>query len=380
MTLLRSGWATTNREELYFILREYLGGPGQYDGKSTSPNVFYLPLAGTEAAVCLTFREREIVRIDPGPAFDPAVWSQVVDEIERPVAIGFGREYAFCSRRVRGSWHGARSQVVILPPPDDAPTPAYEMAQHPFILEFPVNTGRRWPITNFRRIRAHRLLSSVLNLLLRGRVTILPKQSRHFWGIDPSRPLPQRSEWLQEFYTGRLGKAVLPQGAPPSEPPLREVKAGVYYRDFGDDGSGLGVPDDLDDLLCRYQALSPEHAAKLERAAFWIRTAAEQWTISASSTFASLAIAVEALGKPPGGAAARFRAFLEKYAPSASLKKQRHEMYRLRSEILHGSQLLDLDRDALLGWAPPELADGELLEKLGGLVGIAVRNWLRKPT
>jgi hypothetical protein len=119
--------------------------------RARNPNTFYLPLAGSSCQIKLTFSDRkQIVAIEPGPAFDSARWEQIVAEIERPGPYKTGREYSFSSFRVAGSWRGTRSGVQILPPPPEAPRAPFEMAEHPFILEYPVKVSDLWPITNFR--------------------------------------------------------------------------------------------------------------------------------------------------------------------------------------------------------------------------------------
>src|ERR1700674_1453166 len=49
-----------------------------------------------------------------------------------------GREFSFNTFRVGGWWRGERSGVQILPPPEGAPRAPVEIADHPFILEFPI--------------------------------------------------------------------------------------------------------------------------------------------------------------------------------------------------------------------------------------------------
>ena len=69
---------------------------------------------------------------------------QVVEEIERTELYKIGRDCSFSSFRVTGSWRGKRSGVQILPPPPDAPQTSIEIAEHPFILEFPVKVSDLW--------------------------------------------------------------------------------------------------------------------------------------------------------------------------------------------------------------------------------------------
>jgi len=59
-----------------------------------------------------------------------------------------------------------------------------------------------------------------------------------------------------------------------------------------------------------------------------------------------------------------------------SLEVGRQKMYALRSDILHGSGLMEMDLEAHFGWAPPEWNEEELLRELWGLTRIALRNLL----
>jgi hypothetical protein len=148
----------------------------------------------------------------------------------------------------------------------------------------------------------------------------------------------------------------------------------------GHDGRGLSIPADLDESICRFMQLSKANREKFGRAGFWMETASRQWTISSSASFASLAIAIEALGDRDARPTARFRSFIERYAPGTSLESRRNEMYALRSEILHGSGLMEIDQDAHFGWTPPEQNESDLMDELWGVTRIAILNWLKDPT
>ena len=146
---MRTGWTDLDAGELRFILLERIGQPGQYDGRDSNPNTFYLPLAGSSCQIKLTFSDSaQIISIEPGPAFESARWEQVVEEIERTNPPRVGRDLSFSTFRVAGSWRGSRCGVQILPPPADAAQAPMEMAEHPFILEYPVKVSDLWPITS----------------------------------------------------------------------------------------------------------------------------------------------------------------------------------------------------------------------------------------
>jgi hypothetical protein len=149
-------WPSLDSTELRILLHEIIGGMGQADLGVAKPSKFYLPMAGLSCRVVLTFKGKKVVAIEPGQAFDAAQWREITNEIEHSILVGrtrVGREYSFSSRRVIGSWRGEHSDVQILPAPDDAPTAPVELADHPFILEFPLMVSNLNAVTNYRRLR-----------------------------------------------------------------------------------------------------------------------------------------------------------------------------------------------------------------------------------
>jgi hypothetical protein len=122
--------------------------------------------------------------------------------------------------------------------------------------------------------------------------------------------------------------------------------------------------------------------------------ASRKWTISVSSSFASLVSAVESLtdrgtthrvfceqcqddrSHEVPGATERFRSFFETYAPGAALRKRRTQMYEFRSGILHGSDLMQMDQDLAFGLDPPDWNERKLHSELWSITRLALRNWL----
>jgi hypothetical protein len=209
---------------LKLLLDKRIGGPGQFDGRETNPNTFYLPQARAFCRIELTFRENKIIAVKPGPAFDSVEWQKIADEIESAILVGplkVGREYSFSGFRVPGSWSGLRSGVQILPPAPEAPRAPVEVAAHPFILEFPIIGAPNddlWSITNHRRIREHRRLTLLLNVLLTARVSIHPRMSEHVWAYIPAAEggSPNgESRWLQLLFWAPLGAPVSDVLSPP---------------------------------------------------------------------------------------------------------------------------------------------------------------------
>jgi hypothetical protein len=195
-----------------------------------------------------------------------------------------------------------------------------------------------------------------------------------------------------------IGEAVLNELSRPIGQKLEEIDSDRYYEEARHDGPGLSMPHDLDDLICRSRSLLPALQAKFDRATYWLRMAGRQWEDSMSASYASLVSSAEALTTAKGtkhnvycdeckenrshdvpGATEKFRAFFEKYAPDPGLRERRSKMYGLRSKILHGSDLMQLDQDRAFGWDPPWRNEREMHTELWTLMRIAARNWLRNP-
>jgi hypothetical protein len=428
--LLRPNWTNLDQHELRLVLDARIGGPGQYNNRAANPNRFYLPLAGGACKIVLIYNKRKIVAIEAGPAFDAAAWKEITNEINTAILVGpkkIGRDYSFSGHRVVGSWRGDLSGVQILPPLTEAPIAPFERAEHPFILEFPITGAPTdlWSITNHRRIREHGRLSRVLNVLLNPIVKFRPSRenSEHFWAHIPVVPTSPsiftramawirrlfgarqsaqgqgsgfgEIRWLQGFFFAPLDHVVTDALSPPSTEKTQELEPDAYYAGAGYDGRPLRVPTDLDDLLCRYRDLADEDLAKFDRAAFWMDMASRQWPMSLSVSFASLVSAVESLTErgtthlvfceecnkkmshDSPGATEQFRFFFEQYAPGASLRERRSTMYALRSNILHGSDLMQIDMDLHFGWDPPGENERELYSELSSITKVALRNWLK---
>jgi hypothetical protein len=403
--LLRDSWSNLDQADLRLLFQERIhpGYRGQYDADE---NVIHLPFAREQCWISLIYKGARIIAIEPGPAFDRQKWDQICAEIEGPIQNGprkIGREISFSVHRVDGWWRGEQSRVQILPPPEGAPL-TNEGADNPFVLEFPIQDAGVWPTTNYhitnqRRGREHQKLTRLLNLLLIGTTKFLGERRRNFWAnVHPGGEW--KFEWVQEFYFADFGQ-IVDQELSPVGKELEVLTSDSYYKGvIGLDGRGLRVPDDLDESICRYQSLPAALQAKFDRAAYWLSMASRQWEGSMSASYASLVSAAEALTPEDAtkhpvycdmckkkdlthdvpGATEKFRSLFEKYTPDPGLRGRRSKMYGLRSKILHGSDLMQLDQGCAFGWDPPWWNEREMNTELWGLIRTAARNWLKEPT
>lgn len=334
--------------EVRLLLKEYVPGIGQHDGRT--PRTLFLPSAGASCRVKVTYNKGgRISSLTEGPAFDATEWEKMSNPANTVGPSRIGRDYSFSSFRVDGWWRGHRSGVQILPPSDDAPRPPFERGEHPFILEFSIISCPVGTITNYRRRRKHRKLTLLLNILLAGR-TNFQLRSAQFWGQVNEDDGPSPIRWIQQCYFVNF-EAFSDQLSSQVGAPLTSIDSRSYYKVAVHDGRGLNIPDDLDDLIVLYFNLTQEDGDKLDRAMFWMDMAARQWEISKSSSFASLVTAIEALvmrgqehrvfcpccqeekSHDVPSATANFRNFFETYAPDPMQRAARTKMYKYRSNI-----------------------------------------------
>lgn len=385
--LLNSQWQNLDPTELMIVLHEHMGGTWQGNLSARRPSELYIPMFGPTCRIMLRFRGPKITAIERGPSFAKTQWDQISNQIENSVLTGpkrVGRDYSFSGRRVTGSWRGSVSGVQILPPPNDLPHVPGESGDHPFILEFPLMDTSVDRLTNHRRIRRHRDLTLLLNILLAGGAKSQGRPS-HCWA---------GTEWVQQWFSPVLNPYISDALSAPAPHQLQEVAPEEYENLVGNDGMGLRVPSDLDQSICLYEALSDSNREKFDRAIFWFSRSSLLWDTSMSASLAALAFAVESMtsdsnvdevlcpvcGSPTGsGPTKLFRNFLAAYAPGDGSETDRKDMYSLRSKVVHGDHLMELDwaLPVVGPWTPPGFKERDQYGQLWKFTRAALRNWLK---
>jgi hypothetical protein len=405
------------------LLELRIGGPGQYN--CDSRRRLYIPLGGDACRLVLVFSKKSLAMlqtIERGPAFAEEQWQAILDEVGRSLVSGplrVGRDYCFASRRVIGSWRGVKSGVQILPPPEGVPIAPVVMAQHPFILEFPLRETNESALTNVRRLRRVRTLTALLNVLLNAAVrphwTTQPdhlwvavpavdtrrfkfERLRRWFRLPPNAPMPSRIEWAQEFFFAPLDPLVSDYLSPAATDRIQVVESSIY-RDWRRRpvSDGLQVPSDLDESLYAYTRLQMERRRRLDRSLYWLQLASRFGYRHMAASFVGMVSAIEALTEAGGGHRAQcteckddfyhrvpgptaaFRRFLDLYAPGPQLNSRRQKMYELRSGLVHGSVLMDLDDERHSVWDPAQNHQTELWAELFDVTRIAIKNWLNDP-
>ena len=400
-SLFLKTWENLDSNELRLLFNEKIGGTGQVNGGITEGAPFYLPMADDTCQIILKFKEKKIHSITQGKAFDGEIWSEISKQIDNLVNGGqskVGRQIGFSTKRVDGYWRGRNSNIQICPPPENAPMPNELYAENPFVLEFPFKQCGIDRIDNYRLSREHRRFIRVLNVILLSHIQFLGMRQKKYWAQlwpqDGSKGGIEH-RWVQNNYFTDIGELVRNDHSFCSSQYVKVFNSSEYYLPQTFNDGFLSVPDNLDELLCKYQNLSVGDQEKFDRAAYWFDLAARQWEMSASASYVSLVSAIEAfvgrgeihtlhcpecdkkIDHEVPGVIQRFKCFLERYAPDSGQNKQRNEMYGLRSKIAHGSGILLLDNEHYSGWDSVSESELQLQRDLWSVTKIALLNWLK---
>jgi len=277
----------------------------------------------------------------------------------------------------------------IRPVPPDAPQPPVVRAPQPFLLEV---KGTAVSESFVSAIRGEKLLSEVqlvLALVLHGGLAGGSTSAHHEWVIETSDANPPWRSLL-----GQVGYSLPTSPGPPNElsdvsdyKPLVEVPAARYFERFGISiNQTLEIPDLLPPLLRAIDTAPPSVRERFFRASYWFSRSQPSWRVSRSLSYVSLINAIEVLtpaasadlcptcglNRAPGPTV-RFRDFVERYAGSVP---ERKELYRLRSQLVHGDQLLISDGPMGMGFTPQLIEESSQYELASRTAQIVVIAWL----
>jgi hypothetical protein len=349
-------------------------------------------------AIRVRHKHGELVEIRPGPALTSEtlrqLQSKIFSDLVEDEGTSIQRCILFASQPVMGCFRSRTDRLRILPPPTNAPKPPYLVADHPFVLEFPMHGSKNSLISILRRTRQMLEWVSVLNAILTPKIRALGPRMRHMWALCPavgSDTSYQRVNFVQEYYAvdGFAGEAsAFSDDARPAPTALQSD----YYGNTLRPTQELDVPDCLSELIESFVQLGPSDRKRFLRAAHWVSVGNDQWNIHVSSYFISLITAVETLvppamhaekcatcGRDAGpGPTQRFHDFVEQYLPANKFTLNRKYLYRVRSDLAHGWKLFQVDvAPWLADLTTTALEEREAWMDLAQTVRIVLVNWLK---
>jgi hypothetical protein len=367
----------------------------------------FFPLSGWQSENCVTYfneqghvldlvysKNGHVMRCEPGPELT----DEIVAMLRKHTEVAFESDTGFDVRRtimfsvpeVKGFWrHGDEWQ--ILPAPPNAPRPDFQLGEHPLILEYRVRRSTNDAIAIMRSRRRYWELCLLFSLLLIDQITSGSDTLPHHWVMLPeSTTGGVHTAYVNEGYmVGGDFTALTDHFSDPAEHPrLLVTPDDEYYARRGIREEGMDVPTCLDAAFNRFDNADARTRDKLLRASYWLDASYRVWDLSKSLSYIAAINAVEALvpkSKPDRcpccaldrspGPTARFRNFVETYAANEAPQK-RTEMYRLRSILVHGDGLHNLDIPRAWGaLSPDEIQHRELHKDALAVSRTAVRTW-----
>jgi hypothetical protein len=126
----------------------------------------------------LELRHGLITRVWAGKSLSEQELEDLLNQIEADLKdrriAEFGAEILFAQRPVQGGFRFNSTSMQILPPPNDAPLPQQMPADHPFVLEYPIQAFRSPELRHKRRHKNAVEWTWVLNALLLRRYPARP--------------------------------------------------------------------------------------------------------------------------------------------------------------------------------------------------------------
>jgi hypothetical protein len=328
--------------------------------------VYFAP--GERPAVRLTYTRKGEITAQAETGLDDELASLILARVRaliRADAPGMWRPVWFSSLPLTGYWR-YRDEWQIVQVPEDAPKPQFMMGGHPFLMEVRgVRTGDS--LVDF--VRAERRLwelQLILSLVL-AQVEISPNERSptHAWVYVGGGSEP-RSEFRQRGY-------VIPTPTAPEIDftpvdgldPIRTINDEDYFSEWNVTADfQLDVPAVLPTVFDRYAAADATVKDTFLRACYWLSRSRPAARLSMSMAYISVINSIEALmpdaerdpcpecgrDRAPGPTA-RFRELVERYAHGIEGVSQ---LYALRSKLVHGRRILDLDLPTAWGTLDPD--------------------------
>jgi hypothetical protein len=344
--------------------------------------------AAHKYALKLELQDAQIVKITEGEASSPQELRELLEQVEADLKderiAEYGVEVLFAHRPVAGGFRFGCLPMQILPPPPEAPRPQYfGEGDHPFVLEYPMRAYRTPELRLKRRYNNAVKWARILNALLIGSIGWYSNpRPRRMWATK-ANDIESPSFWVNRAFDfpGRrwLTNELSEQGVPLPIVPADAYFGGARSRAQLDASMDtFFVPDNLDQLVAAFLKLDGARKPQFLRCVSSIYIARELWDISVSSYFIACVQAIETLvGRSKRDRTKLFKQFVNDYCKTTETDQEVVDnLYKVRSNIVHGSYLFQLDETpGFFNLA----ASSQELETFGSALTLAkngLRNWL----
>lgn len=145
----------------------------------------------------------QITKVVAGDSLSGQELDELLDQVDADLMDNriaeYGRDILFAPRPVAGGFRFSSLPMQILPPPAEAPRTPQVMADHPFVLEYPIRAYRTSELRHRRRYKNAVEWAWVLNALLHGSIKYSGLRPKQMWAIKGG-DFESPCFWAQEFY------------------------------------------------------------------------------------------------------------------------------------------------------------------------------------
>ena len=281
------------------------------------------------------------------------VTAALIDDQPRKVC----QSIAYSGRPVEGTYHGPGFQIIPIPPEQRRASSICR--RHPFILEVPYVSTRNLFVSLSRQWRAVTSLSRLLNLFTGDSVCLPPDYLTAFDWVGSVEPGEVTYTWQMLGYR-YPGLASDLSDFSPCEglPCIPTVPLGQQDPEDASAPNAFTIPKHLALLFANARGLRDPQATKFARSITWFSKADAIVAGCQSSAYIAMVSAIEALlpevsdrcdkcHQPVHALTKRFKEFLATYLQGIDQSDVGltilRETYRRRSDLAHGSSLLQSD-------------------------------------
>lgn len=333
-------------------------------------------------------KKHKLLSIEYGPKYSKEIENEIINsfsEIKKTSETFIARLILFCSTPVDGFFK-YQNKFQIVPVPENAPRPRFYSSLHPFIVEvrIPKTNSNRFNLQQAEKAREE--YANILNVLLNKNISTLTQG--HQWIIsEKNNTKCFIGHFGYDLDNFSLFQAEFTETENQSK--LNGVKYEEYYqRSYA---QSLDLPSNFESSLCRYFSLAISEQQGFFNSLYLFSRAKTIYSISKSLSYVALISSIESLLDKPKvlkkcdeclqnileiSISQKFKNFVEKFAPGLE-DKDRQILYDLRSNIVHGNRLLEIDNKPFSSWLLPSIMDDhKRVEICLNVVKIALINYL----
>ena len=326
--------------------------------------VIYSDPDATNYSIRIKYEDNEIVSISGGPGLSNGKLDFLLNQIHSALVAEQGKAVGgnvLFNYYPTDGFFRYDDIFQLRPVPPEGPRPKGAVPDHPCVLEVSFKNSPNSIIRNLRGGAKITELGLLLHTLLEGAIKLKPGTISSHWVLLPKECSKEKQfAYCQDWYKVS-DMPVETSGFTSNEnwKPMESVDPAKYYSDSDMiELRSLQVPSDLGTSIRKFYELDKKNRTVFLRACHWSHLSTQIAEFSKSASFVAKVSAIETLlpkqivkgvcssckREIKDGSTKTFKNFVEKFAHESGVSpKSKKELYRVRSKIVHGHDVLSAD-------------------------------------